>query len=109
MELSCTESGVQRGGQSVTWNTSLIDGPVPIPILSEPDDEGMQTLLGYVDGYHLNVAPEVYTPELEPYRIAPRNPRRVFAGAETVFLKFADEAEARAMLGAYWVEESNAP
>ncbi len=91
------------------WHASIIDGPVPIPILSEPDAEGMQTLLGYVDGYHLNVAPSVYTPELEPYRATPRNPRRVFAGAETVFLRFADEAEARSLLGAYWVEESNAP
>jgi hypothetical protein len=88
----------------MAWNTSLIDGPVPIPILSEPDDEGMQTLLGYVDGYHLNVAPQVYTAELAPYVVTPTLPRRVFAGAETVFLKFSDEAEARSALGAYWME-----
>jgi hypothetical protein len=88
----------------MTWNTSLIDGPVLIPILSEPDAEGMQTLLGYVNGYHLNVAPQVYTAELAPYVVTPTLPRRVFAGAETVFLKFADEAEACSVLGAYWME-----
>lgn len=95
------------------FNASLIDGPVPIAIYGDPitDDEGhtYRPVTGYVDGYHINVAPEVYTPELEPYRTAPRNPRRVFAGAETVFLRFADEAEARAVLGDYWVEVENAP
>jgi hypothetical protein len=29
----------------------------------------------------------------------------VFAGAETVFLRFADEAEAQALLPTYWHEE----
>jgi hypothetical protein len=37
--------------------------------------------------------------------MTPTQPRRVFAGAETVFLKFADEEEARAMLADYWTEE----
>jgi hypothetical protein len=91
------------------FNASLIDGPVPIAIYGEPytTDEGNEArdVIGYVDGYHLNVAPQVYTEALEPYRATPRNPRRVFAGAETVFLRFEDEAEARAMLGAYWTEE----
>jgi hypothetical protein len=36
--------------------------------------------------------------------VTPTLPRRVFAGAETVFLRFADEAEARSALGAYWME-----
>jgi len=87
------------------WNASVIDGPVPILILSEPDEEGVQTLLGYVEGYHLNIAPQVYTPDLAPYVVTPTLPRRVFAGAETVFLKFADEAEAQALLPTYWHEE----
>ena len=91
------------------WNQSLIDGPVPIAIYGDPitDDEGNthRPIEGYVEGYHLNVSPQVYTDDLAPYRATPRNPRRVFAGAETVFLKFADEEEARSMLGAYWVEE----
>lgn len=70
------------------WNSSVIDGPVQI--------DG-------VAGFHLNVAPEV-AEGLEAYEAFPRNPRRVFAGAETVFLRFADEAEARAALAAYWIE-----
>jgi pyruvate/2-oxoglutarate dehydrogenase complex dihydrolipoamide dehydrogenase (E3) component len=36
--------------------------------------------------------------------MTPTLPRRIFAGGETVFLKFADEAEAREVLGAYWLE-----
>jgi hypothetical protein len=73
----------------MTWNPSLIDGPIPIPDAA---------------GYHLNVAPQVYTDAMQPYVMTPSFPRRVFAGAETVFLRFADEAEARSALGAYWME-----
>lgn len=91
------------------WNQSLLDGPVPIAIYGDPitDDEGHthRPVIGYVDGYHLNVSPSVYTEVLEPYRTTPRNPRRAFAGAETVFLVFANEAEARLMLADYWTEE----
>jgi hypothetical protein len=89
------------------FNASLIDGPVPIAIFGDEitDDEGNthRPIEGYVEGYHLNVSPQVYTDALEPYRTTPRNPRRVFAGAETICLRFEDEAEARSMLGAYWV------
>jgi hypothetical protein len=94
------------------WNQSLLDGPVPIAIFGEPytTDEGNETrdVIGYVEGYHLNVSPQVYTEALEPYRATPRNPRRVFAGAETVFLRFEDEAEARSMLADYWTEPQQA-
>jgi len=89
------------------WIQYLLDGPVTIDIFGDPitDDEGNEArdVIGYVEGYHLNVSPSVYTDALEPYRTAPRNPRRVFAGAETICLRFADETEARSMLGAYWV------
>jgi hypothetical protein len=92
----------------MTWNPSLIDGPVPIAIYGDPitDDEGhtYRPITGYVPGYHVNIAPQVYTAELEQYAVTPTLPRRVFAGAETVFLRFADEAEARSVLGAYWME-----
>jgi hypothetical protein len=88
----------------MAWNASLLDGPVPIPIYGEPDQDGARPVTGYEPGYHLNVAPQVYTSDLKPYVVTPTLPRRVFAGAETMFLRFADEAEARAMLGAYWVE-----
>jgi len=90
------------------FNPSLIDGPVPIAIFGDPitDDEGNthRTIEGYVEGYHLNVSPQVYTDDLAPYLMTPTQPRRVFAGAETVFLKFADEEEARSMLAEYWYE-----
>lgn len=77
----------------MTWNLSLIDGPVYVPD---------------VTGYHLNVAPEVAA-GLDAWRVYPTSPQRVFAGAETVFLRFADEAEARDALPGYWVEADNAP
>jgi len=93
----------------MSWNQSLLDGPVPIAIFGDPitDDEGntYRPIEGYVEGYHINVSPSVYTDDLAPYRTTPRNPRRVFAGAETIYLRFEDEAEARSMLGAYWTEE----
>lgn len=75
------------------WNPSLIDGPVTV--------DG-------VAGYHLNVAPEIST-GLDAWRVYPTTPQQVFAGAETVFLKFADEAEARNALPGYWIEETDAP
>jgi hypothetical protein len=77
----------------MTFNPSLIDGPVHVPD---------------VTGYHLNVAPEIAA-GLDAWRIEPTSPERVFAGAETVFLRFADEAEARSALGAYWTEPEDAP
>jgi len=70
------------------WNQSLIDGPVHVPD---------------VTGYHLNVAPEVAA-GLDAWRVEPTAPQRVFAGAETVFLRFADEAEAIEVLSAYWTD-----
>jgi len=92
----------------MTFNPSLLDGPVPIAIFGDPitDDEGNthRPIEGYVEGYHLNVSPSVYTDALAPYLMTPTQPRRVFAGAETVFLKFADEEEARSMLADYWTE-----
>lgn len=73
----------------MSWNPSLIDGPIAI--------DG-------VDGYHLNVAPECYTDDLAAFAVTPANPQRVFAGAATVFLRFADEAEARAALPGFWTD-----
>lgn len=77
----------------MNWNASLIDGPIFVLDAA---------------GYHINVAPQVMTPGLDPYRVTPTSPERVFAGAETVFLSFADEAEAQAMLGAYWIDGDEA-
>lgn len=75
------------------WNLSLIDGPIIIPDAT---------------GYHLNVAPEI-TGGLDAWRVYPATPQQVFAGAETVFLRFADEGEARAALPDYWMENTDAP
>jgi hypothetical protein len=92
----------------MAWISFFIDGPIPIVIYGEPyadvDGYKVRDVVGYVPGYHVNIAHQVFTPELEPYAMTPSLPRRVFAGAETVFLKFADEAEARSALGAYWME-----
>jgi hypothetical protein len=90
------------------WNLSLIDGPVPIAIFGDPitDDEGNthRPVTGYVEGYHLNIAPQIMRPELEPFAATPRNPRRIFAGGNTVFLAFASEEQARQYLADYWTE-----
>ena len=90
------------------WDQSLIDGPVPIAIYGDPvtDEEGntYRPVTGYVEGYHVNIAPQVYTDALEPYVMTPSLPRRVFAGSDTVFLKFSDEAQARGYLAGYWYE-----
>jgi hypothetical protein len=90
------------------WNQSLLDAPVPIAIYGDPitDDEGntYRPIEGYVPGYHVNIAPSVYTEAMQPYVMTPTLPRRIFAGGETIFLRFEDEAEAREVLGAYWYE-----
>jgi hypothetical protein len=98
------------------WNLSVIDGPVPayefLGMSPESTDEDgvtipSQPMFGApLPAYNLNIAAQIYTSELEPYRIEPALPKRVFAGAsqDTVFLTFADEAEAIAALGAYWTE-----
>jgi hypothetical protein len=77
----------------MVFNPSLIDAPIPV---------------SGVEGYHVNIAPSVYTDDLAPYLMTPTQPRRVFAGAATIFLKFADEEEARAMLADYWMEPEDA-
>ena len=74
----------------MSWNPSQIDGPIP-------NDNGE---------YQLNIDPMLMCEELEPYRVPPpkpETPSRVWAGQETVFLRFASEAEARgSVLGNHW-------
>lgn len=83
-----------------------LDPDIQIPILSEPDKDGMQTLLGYEPGYHVNIALQDLTPELEKFRVFPSQLRRVFAGDDpenpqwTVALKFADEKAYMTAVGA---------
>jgi hypothetical protein len=87
----------------MTWTSNQIDGPIPIPVL----DENGEPTGDFETGYHVNVTPGFLAdhPEVEPYRVTPSALRQVWAGdcpfspVETVALRFADEAEARAVLG----------
>ena len=100
----------------MTWNASLIDGPISIPVLGQPDAEtGDREFVGSVSGYHLNVSRGIMTPDLGGYEVTPnpRTPVCVFAGDEpdefgvyalTAFLSFADEDEAKAALAGLWFE-----
>ena len=66
-----------------------------IGIITEPgiyDTEGNEiTPPVALEGFHVNSI--ILMPDMEPYQITPTTPRRVFAGAETFCLKFADRAE----------------
>ena len=55
-------------------------------------EEGVEiTPPTYVDGWHVNMTELL--PELQQYQVFPEQPLRVYAGIETVFLRFSDEAE----------------
>jgi len=85
---------------------NYFDGPIAIPIFGEPDEEGARPLLGWRSGYHVNAtAAGMAAADLSAWVIEPDTPSQVYAGASTVFLKFADEAEALAAIPAeFWVE-----
>jgi hypothetical protein len=91
----------------MSWNPSLIDGPLTIYTFGEPDADGVREVTGTVPGYHLNVAPWLVTEEAAPYVQEPATPSCTFAGGSTGFLKFPDEATARALLADYWIEGDN--
>ena len=88
----------------MTWRTDVIDGPIPTFQFLGLDEEGNPQFGAQTSAYNLNIAPHIMTDELEAYRIEPQIPKRVFAGAQTVFLTFESEAEAIAALGDYWTE-----
>lgn len=94
----------------MSWNASLIDGPIPAFKFLGLDAEGQPTFGAQLPIYNLNVAPSVMSPELEPFVVEPTHPKRVFAGDDpddrtlTVCLSFASEAEARTYLAAYWTD-----
>lgn len=54
-------------------------------------------------GYHLNIAPEIMTEELEAFRVNPAN-GATFMGSSTVFLRFKNEKQAREALPGYWFD-----
>ena len=88
----------------MSWDTSRIDGPIPSFTFLGLDEQGQPIFGDPLPAYNLNIAPSVMTPALEPFRIEPQSPKRVFAGdpQDTVFLTFASEAEAREHLAEYW-------
>lgn len=92
----------------MSWNAALIDGPIPAYQFLGLDGDGLPMFGAQLPICNLNVAPQVMTPELEPFVVEPTHPKRVFAGDDpddrtlTVCLQFASEAEARAHLADYW-------
>lgn len=92
------------------WDRTCVDGPHVILTFGPADPEtGERPVTGEVEGYHLNVVrsrlpAEAATFEVDP---EPHTPACTFAGdergadgrfLETAFLRFVDEAEARAVL-----------
>jgi len=82
------------------------DGPIAVPIYGEPDEDGVAPVVGWREGYHVNATPAgAAAADFSAWVIEPATPSQVYAGAETVFLRFADEAEALAAIPAlFWVE-----
>lgn len=89
-----------------------IYGPITIPIYGEPDETGERPVTGFAAGVHYNIARTALTDGLAAYLVSPEpaTPAVVWAGDEvdsetglwrdTAFLRFDDEAEARAILTA---------
>ena len=94
------------------WNPAYLDGPVTIYTYGpeETNAEGLtfRPVPGTIPGYHLNVAPDIVGQEIDAFRVFPDSPERQFAGADTVFLAFADEAQAREHLAVWWIETQEA-
>lgn len=90
----------------MTWRADVIDGPILTYQFLGLDEEDSPQFGAQLPTYNLNIAPQVYTKALAPFRIEPSIPKRVFAGdpADTVFLTFADEAAAIEHLAEYWTE-----
>ena len=94
-----------------SYNPSLVDGPISIPIYGEPDADGVRPVTGYVPGVHFNIARSALTEGLAPYEVTPdpSTPVRIWAGDTrrpdgtwglTAFLKFETLAQAEAALTA---------
>ena len=87
------------------------DGPIGIPVLSEPDKEGFRTLLGYVPGYHVNATELGWqVADFTPFQVFPENHKQEFAGGGTFFLRWDDEAHARKYIPAeFWHADEDTP
>ena len=82
----------------MSWNASLVDGPIPTY---------------KQNSYDINISVSCMTSELENYVVEPSMPKRVFAGddpenrTETVCLSFPNEATAISLIPELWIEEDN--
>ena len=107
--------------------TNGADGPIPVPATTATDPEtGAVIVTAWDDRFHLNLPAFGYDgptgpvdaffaahPALEPYRVNPSPLSRVYAGEVdppappvlTAAVRFADEAEARAVAAAWWADE----
>ena len=107
----------------MTWNTSLIDGPITVntygPEVTDEEGNVSRPVTGTIKGYHLNAHPNlnpqtiIYDESglvtassgpLDAFLMVPTNPRQVWAGSETMFLKFTTEKQAKTVLKDYWID-----
>lgn len=98
----------------MSWAGQIVE--VVIPIWGEPGEDGLPVLIGAEPGYHLNTnratrdACLAADPAFAAFIVEPETPRCIWAGdpADTVCLRFDDEAQARASaIGAWWVDEGD--
>jgi hypothetical protein len=88
---------------------NYFDGPIAIALYSEPDAEGVRTLLGYKPGCHVNATPLGWAAlDLTAYLLDPQpeTPSQVYAGGQTYCLWFATESAAKAVLADYWIDDA---
>lgn len=99
------------------WNRTYVDGPVALPIhgaeQTDPETGAVwRPVVGQVEGFHLNVARAIVTPAMAAFEVTPdpATPFQTFAGDTrgedgrfvlTAFLRFEDETEAVAVMGAW--------
>lgn len=93
----------------MSWRADILDGPIPAFAFLGLDEDGQPQFGDPLPIYNINIAAQAYDPEtMAAYKIEPTNPKRVFAGDDpqdretTVCLSFADEAQAKTVLAAYW-------
>lgn len=70
---------------------SVIGRAVDKQATFDPDTWEILTEATFLPGWHV-IMTELY-PVFEPFQVFPANPVRVYAGAPTIFLQFADQAE----------------
>jgi hypothetical protein len=100
----------------MTWNPSLVDGPITVPTYGPVVLEVFERpIIGVMPGYHLNVARSALPIAAKVFEVTPNpvTPVRVFAGDRrgedgrfelTALLLFPNEATAIAALPALWFE-----